>query len=35
VIEGAPHGLLAKQVWFDQMIEAADNHFKKTLREAQ
>jgi pectinesterase len=35
VIEGAPHGFLTKQVWFDQMIEAADNHFKKTLREAQ
>jgi len=35
VIEGAPHGFLTKQVWFDQMIESADNHFKKTLREAQ
>jgi arylsulfatase A len=35
VIEGAPHGFLTKQVWFDQMVEAADNHFKKTLREAQ
>ena len=35
VIEGAPHGFLTKQVWFDQMIEAADAHFKKTLREAR
>jgi len=35
VIEGAPHGFLNKQVWFDQMIQAADSHFKKTLREAQ
>ena len=35
VIEEAPHGFLTKQVWFDQMIESADNHFKKTLREPQ
>ena len=35
VIEGAPHGFLNKQIWSDQMIEAADAHFKKTLREAQ
>ena len=35
VIEGAPHGFLTKQVWFDQMIGSADDHFKKTFREAQ
>ena len=31
IIEGAPHGFLAKQVWFDRMIEEADKHFKRTL----
>ena len=35
VIKGAPHGFLKKQVWFEQMIGSADNHFKKTLREVQ
>ena len=32
VIEGAPHGFLTKQVWFDQMVESADAHFKKSLK---
>jgi arylsulfatase A len=32
IIEGAPHGFLAKQVWFDRMIEEADKHFKRTLK---
>ena len=32
VIEGAPHGFLTKQVWFDQMIDAADAHFMKFLK---
>jgi len=32
VIEGAPHGFIGKQMWFDQMIEAADTHFIRTLR---
>ena len=32
IIEGAPHGFLAKQVWFDRMIEEADKHFKLTLK---
>ena len=35
VIKGAPHGFLNKQVWFEQMIRSADNHFKKTLRDIQ
>ena len=32
VLEGAPHGFLSKQVWFDQMIESADAHFGKFLK---
>ena len=32
VIKDAPHGFLGKQVWFDQMIEAADTLFKRTLK---
>ena len=32
VIEGAPHGFLTKQIWFDQMVESADAHFKKSLK---
>ena len=32
VIEGAPHGFLTKQVWFDQMIDAADAHFMNFLK---
>ena len=32
VIEGAPHGFLTKQVWFDRMIDAADAHFMKFLK---
>ena len=32
VIEGAPHGFIGKQMWFDQMIEEADTHFIRTLK---
>ena len=32
VIEGAPHGFIGKQIWFDQMIEVADTHFTQTLK---
>ncbi|MCP4890358.1 MAG: sulfatase-like hydrolase/transferase [Planctomycetaceae bacterium] len=32
VIEGAPHPFLGKQIWFDQMLEAADRLFGQTLK---
>jgi hypothetical protein len=32
IIKDAPHPFLGKQVWFDQMIEAADTLFKRTLK---
>jgi len=32
VIKDAPHPFLGKQVWFDQMIEATDTLFKRTLK---
>ncbi|MDA7887368.1 alpha/beta fold hydrolase [bacterium] len=32
VIKDAPHPFLTKQTWFDQMINLADAHFKKTLK---
>ena len=32
VIKGAPHGFLRKQAWFNQMIEEADHHFKRSLK---
>lgn len=32
VIEGAPHGFLGRQGWFDQMIEEAARFFGETLR---
>ena len=32
VIEGAPHGFLVKQVWFDQMIRATDHFFDHALK---
>jgi arylsulfatase A-like enzyme/acetyl esterase/lipase len=32
VIKGAPHPFLGKQVWFDEMLESADAHFKKMLK---
>lgn len=32
VIEGAPHGFINKQVWFDQMIDVADGFFGDTLK---
>ena len=32
VIEGAPHGFLTKQVWFDQMVDAAVDFFDPILK---
>ncbi len=32
VIKNAPHPFLGKQVWFDEMIEAADAFFGRTLK---
>jgi arylsulfatase A len=32
VIKDAPHPFLGKQVWFDQMVEKADEFFGKTLK---
>jgi hypothetical protein len=32
IIKGAPHGFLGKQVWFNQMIEEADKHFKRSMK---
>jgi len=32
LIEDAPHAFLGKQVWFDQMVEAADEFFGRTLK---
>ena len=32
VIDEAPHGFIGKQIWFDQMIEAATGFFKEELR---
>ena len=32
VIKGAPHGFIGKQVWFDQMVERADQFFKDNFR---
>ena len=32
VIEGAPHGFLNKQVWFDQMIDASVDFFDPILK---
>ena len=33
VIDGAPHPFLGKQDWFDEMLDAADSFFKKSLRD--
>ena len=33
VIKDAPHPFLGKQVWFDEMIEVADEFFSKHLRD--
>lgn len=33
VIKDAPHPFLGNQVWFDEMIEAADAHFGRTLKD--
>ena len=32
VLKGAPHGFIGKQVWFDQMVERADQFFKDSFR---
>ena len=32
VIDDAPHPFLGKQVWFDEMLNTADDFFKKTLQ---
>ena len=32
VIEGAPHGFINNQIWFDQMIEKADGFFGEILK---
>lgn len=32
VVEGAPHPFLGKQVWFDQMVDEADQFFKGHLK---
>lgn len=32
IIKDAPHGFLGKQVWFDQMVEKADQFFTDSLR---
>ena len=32
VIHDAPHPFLGKQIWFDEMIEVADEFFSKHLR---
>lgn len=32
LIEGAPHGFISKQIWFNQMVEEADQFFDRTLR---
>ena len=32
VIEGAPHPFLGKQVWFDQMLDVADDFFTRHLK---
>ncbi len=32
VIEGAPHPFLGQQVWFAEMVEAADSFFNETLK---
>ena len=32
VISDAPHGFIGKQIWFDQMVERADQFFKDSFR---
>ena len=32
VIKDAPHGFIGKQIWFDQMVERADQFFKDSFR---
>ena len=32
IIKDAPHPFLARQIWFDEMIEVADEFFGRTLK---
>jgi acetyl esterase/lipase len=32
ILKDAPHGFANKQIWFDQMLEIADDFFSKTLK---
>ena len=32
VIKDAPHGFIGKQIWFDQMVERADQFFRDSFR---
>lgn len=32
IINDAPHPFLGRQLWFDQMVETADRHFKQTFK---
>jgi hypothetical protein len=32
VLKDAPHGFIGKQVWFDQMVERADQFLKDSFR---
>ena len=32
VIKDAPHPFLGKQIWFDEMVETADAHFREVLK---
>ena len=32
VLKDAPHGFIGKQVWFDQMVEKADQFFKDSFK---
>jgi hypothetical protein len=32
VLKDAPHGFIGKQVWFDQMVEKADQFLKDSFR---
>ena len=32
VIKNAPHGFLGKQIWFDQMVDNADQFFKDSFQ---
>jgi pectinesterase len=32
VLKDAPHGFIGKQIWFDQMVEKADQFFKDSFK---